>query len=135
MNNVKQTLVTITGCLALLSSVTARGDVEVSPSIKSCHPSYKAATKYDKFGAQQRKPGSSIQYGAYPNISVSGDRYIMTVRAGGKKIDRFNQTYPPHGSVNRSTVSRHRGDVLSAVGDIYRNGKLTLHFELRRRIV
>lgn len=77
---------------------------------------------------------SSYPVRRLPNLSVGADHCVMAVHAGHKKIDHFNQSYPPHGSVNRTTVARHRRQVPSAIGDIYSHEELSLHFGLRCRI-
>jgi hypothetical protein len=63
----------------------------------SCSPDYVRENKLGRMGVQQRGPGSSVAWGAYPKLPAT--RYYVSVYAGARKVDGKNQSYPPHGKV------------------------------------
>jgi hypothetical protein len=68
-----------------------------SQTIHSCSPNYTDENKLGRLSIQQKGPGTSIQWGVYPNLPA--DRYRLTIWIGGNVFDGKNQNYPPHGSV------------------------------------
>jgi hypothetical protein len=68
-----------------------------SQTIHSCSPNYTDENKLGRLSVQQRGPGTSIQWGAYPNLPA--EKYIVGIYIGDKKVDGKKQNYAPHGSL------------------------------------
>jgi hypothetical protein len=68
-----------------------------SQTIHSCSPNYTDENKLGRLSVQQKGPGTSIQWGAYPNLPA--EKYIVGIYIGEKKVDGKNQSYAPHGSL------------------------------------
>jgi len=120
--------------VAVLATLSGCGTVEVSPTIKSCSPSYVINSEFGKFSAQQAGRGKSIAWGAYPNAAYSGTNYYVKVYAGGVRVDTKNQSYAPHGSLSADRALKYSGKIFELDGTVTRNGKLILKFELKCRI-
>jgi hypothetical protein len=58
-----------------------------------------------------------VQWGAYllPKYKT-GTQFVLTVYAGGVKIDSKNQDYEPHGSVNAARALKYSGKLLEISG-------------------
>jgi hypothetical protein len=58
-----------------------------------------------------------MQWGAYllPKYKT-GTQFVLTVYAGGVKIDSKNQGYEPHGSVNAARALKYSGKLLEISG-------------------
>lgn len=116
--------------LALIALIAATGcAVEVSPPKGPCSPSYEAPSAYGSFSAQQRGPGTSIQWGIYPNYPVS--RYVIDVYIGSWRLDHKDQNYPPHGSVPAREVSGRSGQDFTVSGQITTPDGDELIFQLK----
>jgi hypothetical protein len=68
-----------------------------SQTIHSCSPNYTDENKLGRLSVQQKGPGSSIQWGAYP--SLPAEKYIVRIYIGDKPVDGKKQNYAPHGSL------------------------------------
>ncbi len=83
--------------LVVITLLTATGCAPPTTTGHSCSPNYIRENKLGRLAVQQRGPGSSVAWGAYPKLPA--ERYRVSVYAGGRKVDGKNQTYPPHGSI------------------------------------
>ena len=102
----------LTGCAA---------SVEAGSATTVCSPSFEPGNEYGRLSVQQQSPGSSIQWGFYPNVPVSS--YVVDVYMGSRRVDRKVQTYAPHGSVNAVDVRKGStflltGEATNPKGDI-----------------
>lgn len=88
-----------------------------SRTVHSCSPNYTDENKLGRLSVQQRAPGSSIQWGAYPKLEAA--RYVVAITIGGRKVDGKNQRYPPHGSLP-GKVRNKEGRLVR----LYRSGQL-----------
>jgi hypothetical protein len=95
----------------------------------SCSPNFSPSNSYGRISAQQRGRGYGIQWGVYPNTSVSGT-FTVDIYMSGRRVDHKVQNYPPHGSVNASNV--HTGDIFRLDGN-FSDGRSVQTFWLECR--
>jgi hypothetical protein len=91
---------------------------------------------------QQKGPGTSIQWGAYPNLPA--EKYIVGIYIGEKKVDGKNQSYAPHGSLparlrdkrGYSVRTYKTGQVFKLAGTSYdAKGSVVQKFFIKCRLV
>jgi hypothetical protein len=61
-------------------------------------------------------------------------RFVISVYAGGVKIDGKNQGYEPHGSVNPARAARYSGQIFELSGSATLNDDV-LSFSAKCRLV
>jgi hypothetical protein len=113
-----------------------------SQTIHSCSPNYTDQNKLGRLSVQQKGPGTSIQWGAYPNLPA--EKYIVGVYIGDKKVDGKNQSYAPHGSLpgriqdkhGRSVRTYKTGQIFKISGTSYdAKGGVVQKFYIKCRLV
>ncbi|HZX06724.1 hypothetical protein [Kribbella sp.] len=114
-----------------------------SHSIHSCSPNYTDENKLGRLSVQQKGPGSSIQWGAYPKLPA--DRYVVSIHVDAKKVDGKRQSYPPHGSLpartwdrskNRYVATYKSGQIFRITGTSYNaKGAVVQEFYIRCKLV
>jgi hypothetical protein len=109
----------LTGCVA--TSIDAGGN---------CSPGHTISNAaFGRVSAQQAGRGSSISWGVYTIPQYKSASFVLTVYAGGVKIDAKNQNYEPHGSVNAARALKYSGKQFVINGAATSNGDvLTVHF-------
>jgi hypothetical protein len=64
--------------------------------------------------------GQAVQWGIYPKPASVGTAYNVKVYVNGVKVDeKKNQTYAPHGSINRTNILGHSGQLVLVSGNVY----------------
>jgi hypothetical protein len=87
-------------------------------NIGPCSPEYSIShPEVGNVFIRQGGRGQAIQWGAYllPKYKV-GTHFVLTVYAGGVKIDSKNQSYEPHGSINANRALKYSGKLLEISG-------------------
>ena len=92
------------------------------------------SSSYGNFPIQQRARSEAIQWGAYPNGTYSGTRYVVDVYTGGRRYDHKDQNYAPHGSVDARTAAKYSGRVMQISGHVTKGIKQVLVFNMQCRI-
>jgi hypothetical protein len=113
-----------------------------SQTTHSCSPNYTDENENGRLSVQQRGPGYSIQWGAYPRLPAAW--YHVTVTIEGKVVDKKNQDYPPHGSLPARVMNKHgksvprykSGQIFKIVGTSYaaKGGKTVQQFFIKCRL-
>ncbi len=98
--------------------------------VGNCSPEYSIGqTGYGKVSVRQPRKGAAIAWGVYVDQKYKfGTQFVLTVYAGGTKIDSKNQGYEPHGSVNAQRATKYSGKILEITGT-GKHGKDTLFFD------
>lgn len=131
-SNRARILAAVATVLAVLG-LAGCASVEVIPAIGNCSPSFVVKSSYGNFSIQQSGYNSPVQWGAYPNKTYSGDYYTAAVYVDGLKVDQKSQSYPPHGSISTQILG-HSRDIFAVIGNVYIDGSLVLHYEMRCRL-
>jgi hypothetical protein len=113
-----------------------------SRTIHSCSPDYTDENKLGRLSVQQKGPGASIQWGAYPKLDA--DKYVVMITIGGVKVDGKNQSYPPHGSLSylvwnkkrtKQVPRYHSGQIFKISGTSYTaNGAVVQKFFIKCKL-
>jgi hypothetical protein len=115
----------VSGCSASVST----------KAVGQCSPSYTVSQAgYGRVTAQQAGRGQTIAWGVYVADKYKvGTQFVVSLYAGGVKIDGKNQTYEPHGSVGAAKAAKYSGQLLEISGS-GKHGKDTLFFDMKCHI-
>ena len=105
---------TVSWCLLSLAMSLLIGGCAssvVTENIGSCSPSYEIAQAgAGRLSIQQAGKGAAIQWGLYVEAPYKiGTQFVVTVYAGGVKIDGKNQNYEPHGRIGAAKALKYWG--------------------------
>lgn len=87
-------------------------------TLHSCSPNYTDENKLGRLSVQQKGPGATIQWGAFPKLPA--DRYVVTIYIGRTKVDNKHQSYQPHGSIPPRAWNERKKQVVPT----YRSGQV-----------
>jgi len=120
--------------LASVAGISGCASTVATKEIGSCK-NYVLQIDPAKASVQQSARGASLQWGIYvSDAQYKSALFVLSVYAGGVKLDGKRQSYEPHGSLNSSQTAKYAGELFELKGTATQ-GVDTLSYDIKCKIL